>query len=152
MSDRGFDFKGFDNHAEHIFCRDRQIGEISQNFDLITMFEVAEHFIDPVGCFEALKRNTDNILFTTQIVPSPTPSAEDWWYYGIDHGQHISFYSLESLQFIAKKLGLHFYTSKNNKYNLTFHLFTKIKMKELFFRIIVNYQLSRVLYFARYHF
>jgi hypothetical protein len=152
MTDRGFDFHGFDNHAKQVFCKKKQVDVISKNFDLITAFEVAEHFKNPMEDFDFLKRSTDNILFTTQIVPKPTPAAENWWYYGTEHGQHISFYSLKSLELIAHKLGLNFTTSENNKYNLTFHLLSKKRVNRILFKALVNYQVSRVLYLKRYQF
>ncbi len=45
-----------------------------------------------------------NILFTTTLLPSPMPQPGTWWYYGLEHGQHISFYSLETLQSIAASI------------------------------------------------
>jgi len=55
------------------------------------------------------------------LAPRPTPQPSDWWYYGLDHGQHIGFYRVETLQYLAGKFGLkllsdgcsaHFFTEK----------------------------------------
>jgi len=51
------------------------------------------------------------IIFSTEILPIPVPKPDDWWYYAFEHGQHISFYSLKTLNILAKKFGLNPYTS-----------------------------------------
>jgi hypothetical protein len=33
---------------------------------------------------------------------------EDWWYYGLEHGQHIAFYTGKSLEVLAKQFGYEF--------------------------------------------
>ena len=48
-----------------------------------------------------------NILLTTNIIADPAPEPGEWWYYGLDHGQHIGFYRERTLQYLAKKFGLH---------------------------------------------
>ena len=55
-----------------------------------------------------------NILFTTTLLPSPVPKPGTWWYYGLEHGQHVSFYSLETLQSIAKHFNLHFFSNQQS--------------------------------------
>ncbi|MEO5647031.1 MAG: hypothetical protein ABIQ56_01645, partial [Chitinophagaceae bacterium] len=66
-----------------------------------------------------------NVLFSTELVPSPAiKSPADWWYFVPETGQHIAFYTRESLQFIADKYGKFFYTNGS-----TIHLFTGEKLK-----------------------
>ncbi len=45
---------------------------------------------------------SDTILFSTEMHPTPVPKPEDWWYYGLEHGQHIALYSEKTLSFIGK--------------------------------------------------
>lgn len=50
-----------------------------------------------------------NIIFSTQTLPNPVPDPNNWWYYGREHGQHISIYSYKTLDFIANKYDLNYY-------------------------------------------
>jgi hypothetical protein len=63
---------------------------------------------------------TDTFIFSTELIPVITPPVEEWWYYGfMEHGQHISFYSLKTLEYLSKLIGMRFY-SKNG-----IHVFSK---------------------------
>ncbi len=44
---------------------------------------------------------SDNILFTTYLVPNSNPKPNEWWYYGPDHGQHVSLFTEKSLNLLA---------------------------------------------------
>ena len=70
---------------------------------MVTAFESFEHFIRPCEEMVKLINIAPNILLTTSIIPNPTPNPLDWWYYGLDHGQHIGFFRLKTLQYIANK-------------------------------------------------
>jgi hypothetical protein len=59
-------------------------------------------------------------------------------FFGIEHGQNISFYSKESQADIALKVGMNFYT--NGK---TIHLLTWKKIPAYLFLILAFYKLSR---------
>jgi len=41
-------------------------------------------------------------------LPNSILKPQDWWYYGLDHGQHISFYSEKTFEFIAEKYNLNY--------------------------------------------
>ena len=45
------------------------------------------------------------MLTTTHLVPDPAPQPADWWYYTLDSGQHITFYTRASLSVLAERLG-----------------------------------------------
>jgi len=55
-------------------------------------------------------------------LPYPIPKTSEWWYYGTEHGQHISFYSEKTLRYIAQKYKLNYY----NLFGL--HLITEKKI------------------------
>jgi hypothetical protein len=150
MNDRGFDFSGYDQYAKHLFSIDKQVADLGLGYKLITAFEVAEHFVDPIEKFQSLAQYTENIFFTTQLVPSPTPKPVDWWYYGLEHGQHISFYSTRSLALVSKRLGMNYVSAPSNKYNLTFHLFSRKKVNKLMFDLVCNYNFTRFINFRRF--
>ena len=89
---RGFEFQGFGQPA------------------LVSAFEAFEHFVNPIEEMKKLLSISGNILLTTTLVPEPTPQPKDWWYYGLDHGQHIGFYRVRTLQYLADRFGLNLLT------------------------------------------
>lgn len=104
MRDIGFDFYWDDKYTNNLFVRGFEYNQ--QSIEAITTFESFEHYIDPIEEIEKLLAISKTIIFSTELLPNPIPKAEDWWYYGLDHGQHISFYSEKTLHFIAKKYNL----------------------------------------------
>jgi len=87
--------------------------------DLVTAFEAFEHFVHPVAEMEKILALGNNLLLSTYIIPSPSPAPSDWWYYGLEHGQHVGFFRVETLEFLAKRFGKHLVTNGRN-----YHLFT----------------------------
>ena len=81
--------------------------------EVLTAFEVFEHLEDPLPEIEKMLTFSNNIFFSTELLPFPIPEPKDYWYYGFDHGQHISFYTPETLLFIARKYGLNYYNLGN---------------------------------------
>jgi len=74
-------------------------------YDTVCAFEVLEHLADPVVGLADLMSLSENIFFSTCLVPEPAPSLADWWYYSPSSGQHISFYTMESLRILAARFG-----------------------------------------------
>ncbi len=106
MRDRGFDFYWQDLHCQNLFAK-HFAAQPGMTFELLTAFEVFEHLDDPLAEIEKMLGYSPNLLFSTLLVPGEPNAAEDWWYFGPDHGQHIAFYTLPALQAIARKFGLH---------------------------------------------
>lgn len=98
--------------------------------DLVTAFEVFEHFVDPLIEIEKLFNVSPNLLISTSLISTPTPLPKDWWYYGLDHGQHIGFFRLQTLQFIANKFGKKLLTD-----GCRYHLFTNEPIVALFWKL-----------------
>ena len=109
MRDVGFDFYWQDRYTTNLFAQGFEY-EPSRHTEiaLLTSFEAFEHFVDPVAEMDRMIAIAPNILFSTQLLPSPTPSLGAWWYYQPDHGQHVSFYSYETCVRLAARFGLHF--------------------------------------------
>lgn len=107
MRDLGFNFYWDDKYTQNLFARGFEYK--NQKIDAITTFESFEHFENPLYEIEKMLKITKTIIFTTELLPNPIPKAEDWWYYGLNHGQHISFYSKETLEFIANKYHLFYF-------------------------------------------
>lgn len=108
MRDIGFDYYWCDKYSKNIFAHGLEYDN-NQPIELVTAFEVLEHLVEPLEDIEKMLSISRNILFTTELLPKPLPSPRDWWYYGVEHGQHISFYTRTTLENIAQRFGLHYH-------------------------------------------
>jgi hypothetical protein len=138
MRDKSFNFFWQDLYSENQFARgfERKDGD---KYDLVTAFEVFEHVEDPISEIKRMLSYSDNILFSTILIPANNPLPEDWWYFALDSGQHISLYSKQSLKELASKLNLHLYS--NGK---TLHLLTRKKLPEILFFLFSIGQLASI--------
>jgi hypothetical protein len=132
MRDFGFDYYRQDKYCDNIFAKNFE-ADVTKKYELLTAFEVFEHLLNPIDEIEKMIKLSNNILFTTCILPKTNPQPIDWWYYGLDHGQHISIYSINSLKLIAERYKLNFYSN-----GTTIHLFTSKKLSRILFKIITN--------------
>ena len=105
MRDRGFDFVHWDPMTSNMFAQGHDATTLdADHYDAVTGFEVLEHLEDPAKALEPVARSTDRLLVTTQVLPSPPPRPEDWWYYTLETGQHITLYSPDALRRLAERL------------------------------------------------
>lgn len=142
MRDNGFDFYRDDKFCENIFAKGFDLCGINiDHFEMLTAFEVLEHFVCPGEEIRKILDLSTNIFFTTQLVPSKTPNPSEWWYYLLDSGQHIGFFREKTLSILGESLGLNFYTNHRN-----IHFYTKKKISPLLFKTITNSKISRMLY------
>lgn len=122
MRDIGYDFYWKDKYAPNLVAQGFEWdgkGEIEG----ITSMEALEHFVKPLHELEQMLQMTKTIIFSTELIPNEKPPKPDeWWYYVFESGQHISFYSLKTLQYIAKKYKLKYYSC------LGLHILTDKKM------------------------
>ncbi|QQS36348.1 MAG: class I SAM-dependent methyltransferase [Ignavibacteriales bacterium] len=133
MRDIGFDYFWMDPYCDNLTARGFEYKqEELKQIELLTAFEVFEHLQDPVKEISSMLKISKNIFFSTQLVSDPPPTPDGWWYYGLEHGQHISFYSLKSLETIAKNFGLNFYSFKG------LHLMTDKRINFLIYKTIIN--------------
>lgn len=128
MRDIGFDFYWHDDFTTNLLARGFEKSE--SRYELLTAFEVFEHFVDPIDEVKKMTELSDSILFSTVIIPEAIPS-NNWWYYGFEHGQHISFYSEKTLKTIAEKFGMNLYPFKN-LFLMTKKKLNPFKLKLLF--------------------
>lgn len=130
MRDCGLNFFTIDKYTENLFAKG--FNYENQKVKAISCFECFEHFEDPVGEINNMLKISKNIFFSTIIFDEKNIPKENWWYYGFEHGQHISFYSLKTLKYIANKNNLFF--CSNNK-NL--HMFLEKKKSNFLFRFLL---------------
>jgi len=139
MRDIGFDFYWYDPYSQNIFARGFEYDPETTDIELVTAIECFEHFVDPLAEIEKMLKVNSNILFTTELLPEPTPALGKWWYYGLDHGQHISFYTKNTLKYCAELFGsrllsigsVHLLTSKNVS-DVYFNMLVKLARYGLF--------------------
>lgn len=127
MRDKGFNFILHDKYAKNLYAKyfDLQSTDQTDNFSIVTAFEVFEHLPDPLTEIDKIFSYSDIILFSTELIPrTSSDDLKDWWYIVPETGQHISFYHKETLKCIAKKNGPILYS---NGYNL--HILSKKKLK-----------------------
>ena len=140
MRDIGFDFYWEDKYTDNLFSKGFEWNK-DTSLQAVTAFEVFEHFVNPIEEIEHLLGISDTIIFTTELYPNYNPLPEEWWYFGLDHGQHISFYSHETLEYIAKIYNLRFYSDGFIHILTRNHISsTKLKLSRL-----SNYGVSKVI-------
>jgi len=124
MRNKGFDFYHTDKYCKNIFATGNDASEFPEKkFELTTAFEVFEHLADPISEIELMLTTSPNLFFSTVLMPDPVPMPQDWWYYSLETGQHISFYTISSLKYLAKKYNKYFYSNHKN-----LHLFSEKKL------------------------
>jgi len=126
MRDKGFDFYHLDKYCQNLFAKHFTCDDIKphkRKFELITAFEVMEHIYDPISLLDEIFSMTNTFIFSTVTIPE-TNNIKNWWYLGTEHGQHLSFYSLKSLETLAKKYKKNYFNSgelhtlTTKKYNI----------------------------------
>lgn len=132
MRDRGFEFWRQDLYCENLFSKYFDISDLDEipRFDLLTAFEVFEHLDHPMEEVEKMLNYSDNIIFSTELIPKNDFS--NWWYFTPETGQHIAFYSRKTLETISQKFHLHL-LSKNN-----LHFISKQKKSKFLFELCFN--------------
>ncbi|MBD2125292.1 glycosyltransferase [Microcoleus sp. FACHB-1] len=124
MRDMGFDFYWHDTFCPNLFALGFEVGQNGDTYyELVTAFEVFEHFVNPLPEIEKILKFSKNILFSTELLPDNNPKPHEWWYYAPEEGQHISLYTNKALLFIAEKFSLNLYSKGS-----TLHLLTEKKL------------------------
>ena len=134
MRDVGFEFFWYDPYCTNLLSRGFEYDmSVKNKVEVLTAFEVFEHLANPMPEIEKMLTYSSNIFFSTELLPFPVPEPKDFWYYGFDHGQHISFYTPDTLSFIARKYGLIYYNLGN------LHLFSAQKFSLLYLSTLKKY-------------
>jgi len=121
MRDIGFNFYWQDTYTTNLFARGFEAE--TPPYELVTSFETFEHFVEPDKEIRIMLELGDNILFSTELYGDTVPLPNEWHYYGFTHGQHISFYNIKTLQYIAQKYSLRLWSNGSS-----LHLLTKQKI------------------------
>lgn len=141
MRDRGIRFYRYDPLCENLFANsfDADLpGEVQH--ELATAFEVFEHLTKPLDDIQKMLRFAPSIFFSTVLLPPDRPKPQQWWYYGLEHGQHVSIYSRKSLEIIGESFGLRLYSNGHS-----YHLLTNKSISPLLFRLAISNKFSKML-------
>lgn len=132
MRDAGFDYYRLDKYCANLFAAGFDADESGRSrYELLTAFEVFEHLAQPLAEIQKMLSLSRNLLFSTRLAPSPAPDLNTWWYYGLDHGQHVAVYTRQSLGLLARQFGLNFYSD-----NRTLHLLTEKRLPGALFKLV----------------
>ncbi|MGB7892069.1 MAG: methyltransferase domain-containing protein, partial [Microcoleus sp.] len=140
MRDAGFDFYWLDKFCQTIFAQGFEIDVAANNqFELVTAFEVFEHLVHPIDELEILLTKSRNILLSTELLPESNPKPNEWWYYVLHEGQHVSLYTAKALSLIATKFNLNFYSNGSS-----LHLLTEKELPDDLFQQLAKGELAAV--------
>ena len=105
MRDNGIPYLSTDVHTENIHAKgfDRKQGDQA---NLVSLIEVLEHIEYPLAFLSEIlsECRPSTIVFTQHLHKGD--NLPDWWYFMCDSGQHISFYSVKTLGYLEKSLGM----------------------------------------------
>jgi hypothetical protein len=121
LRDLGVEASWSDRYCQNLFAKGFE--HVGQKVDLVTSFEAFEHFVSPADELDRMLSFSPNVLLSTELIPSPSPAQDDWWYYGKEHGQHIGFFRVETLAELARSRGKYLLTDGRS-----YHLFTDRKI------------------------
>lgn len=147
MRDKGFSFEWYDKYCDNLFsktfCKSRL------HYDIITAYEVFEHLSNPMKDLEEIFSFGNNIIFSTSLIPDNVKKINDWWYFCTETGQHISFYTKESMKKIANNFGVNYMGYGD------VHILSKEKISAMLFFLsykmpaVVNFFLRRDSYLMK---
>jgi len=115
LRDFGINALWSDSYCQNLLAKGFE--RTTEKADLVTAFEAFEHFVNPAEELNRLLDIAPNVLFSTELIANPAPQQDDWWYYGKNHGQHIGFFKVKTLEKLAKEHGK-FLATNNTSYHL----------------------------------
>lgn len=136
MRDKGFDYYTADAYAQNLLAQGFD-GDEFGTYDLVTGFEVIEHLSDPFEQLAKIAGANDRLFFSTELQPAEPPHPDEWWYYSLESGQHVTFHTLKSLGILADRLGYQL-TSDGSRY----HLFHRVPIRPTT-RLLLSQRVAR---------
>lgn len=131
MRDLGHQFKWYDKYCENVVAKGFEYN--GERIELVTAFELFEHFEQPLQELERMIKISRNILLSTVVYNEEYGYPDkDWWYYAPYTGQHICFYHKKTFQYLAEKYHLNYYQIDRDIHFLTEKHISRWKIKILF--------------------
>jgi hypothetical protein len=122
LRDRGLDAYTMDEFKVASYAQ-RFVGSLERSYDLVTAFEVIEHFPNPRESLARLFRCRPRLLLVSTMPYAGNGS--DWWYLAPNSGQHVFFYSAAALRLIADRHDYYYYAINGR------HVFAKTRLSRL---------------------
>jgi hypothetical protein len=144
MRDRGYEFYSYDTYCKNIFSGDLVVDKLEQRFEAVTAFEVFEHWLNPIEEFDKIAKVADTIIFSTCLLPDSVKATADWWYFGLEHGQHVSLYTPKALAALGAKYGMKLESRGNY-----LHILTRKPISKLKFSLLTNRKLGLAIMIER---
>jgi hypothetical protein len=132
LRDSGVEAHWDDRYCKNILAKGFEYK--AGNADLVTAFEAFEHFLNPAAELDRLLDISTNVLFSTEIIQKPAPLQNDWWYYGKEHGQHIGFFRIETLEKLARERGKFLVSN-----GFSYHLITDKPVNQRLWNYIIRF-------------
>lgn len=102
LRDREYAAYCFDRYVTATYAR-QFTGSPADRYDLVSAFEVIEHFERPATDLEQIFGPRPRIvLLSTELFSG---QGADWWYLAPREGQHVFFYSEKAIRLIAAGFG-----------------------------------------------
>ena len=89
MHDLVVNFYWYDKYCENLFANGFEANE--KKYRALTAFELFEHLPEPYDDIEKMLHFSNNIIFSTELIPENISSIKDRSYFSTTTGQHISF-------------------------------------------------------------
>jgi hypothetical protein len=105
----------------------------NEKADLVTAFEAFEHFVNPAEELDRLLCIAPNVLFSTHLIADPAPKQDDWWYYAKEHGQHIGFFRIRTLEKLAQERGKYLVSN-----GTSYHLITDKPVNQWLWKVMIR--------------
>ncbi len=100
LRDRGHDAYTYDPHVTAMYAP-QFIGTPSDSFDLVSAFEVIEHFSHPAKDLERIFGARPRVVIaSTELYAGQNA---EWWYLTPQEGQHVFFYTERAINLIAAR-------------------------------------------------
>lgn len=107
MRDKGFDFEWYDRYCENLFVQGKE--KKRDKYDVITSIELFEHVWEIEELIKEQLEWGSTLIFTTECNSYEHPlKTTDWWYYCVDHGQHVTLYTENAIKIMADKNDMHY--------------------------------------------
>ena len=133
LRDRGVDARWMDKYSDNLFARGFEYDtKQSREHIALTAFEVFEHLEKPLEEIRQMVKISSFVLFSTQLRAENSIPPQGWWYLGAEHGQHIGFFSLRTLEWLARELGMHVVSD-----GLSYHALTERPVNRIFWKPVL---------------
>jgi hypothetical protein len=130
LRDAGYDFRWMDGYCRNLLAAGFEADPARDGrYGLVTALEVFEHLPDPLRQFEQLLGWSDAVLFSTDLIPEGLATLEGWHFAGLEHGQHVAFFSARSLRSVAARLGVNLVSNGQS-----LHLLSRRRVSPVWFR------------------